>query len=263
MLFMPAAYTHYTFGKKVFRHLPAPIQNLIGQSAMHKKLFAIGLQGPDILFFYHPWHRNRLNSYGKRIHDEAAVQFLDSARAAMGDPPDEAMLCYLLGFVAHFVLDSQCHPYVNRRITQAAITHHAVESEFDRLLMLEDGKDPMSYNPVTYAEPDPEVCPVIARIYGASPTEIRDTLKGMILVRDVFTGRTAAKRTLVGGVSGLTKLKGLSLPAEPDPLCVPSNIELRWLYDSAVREAAALVQEFYQAAYNGSSLSGRFQRNFK
>lgn len=259
---MPAAYTHYTFGKKVFQLLPAPIQKLIGASALHKKLFAIGLQGPDILFFYHPWHKNRLSSYGRRIHKEPAADFLEPARAAMGDPPDEALLCYLLGFVCHFALDSQCHPYVGKRASLGDVTHHQIESEFDRALMLKDGKDPMTFNPVTYAEADPEICSVIARAYGASPTQIRDALNGMVLVRDIFTGRTAAKRALVAGISDMTKLKGLSLPAEPDPRCDESSEELRWLYDSALKEAAVLVQEFYQVAYNGASLPTRFQRIF-
>lgn len=260
---MPAAYTHYTFGKKVFQQLPVPIKNLISQSPLHKKLFAIGLQGPDILFFYHSWYKNHLNTMGVQMHHEPAAQFLDAAREIMGDPPDEALLSYLLGFVCHFVLDSQCHPYVEKRLSQAEVTHHEVESEFDRALMLEDGKDPMTFNPVAYAEPDPEVCEAIARVYGATPKQISDTLSGMIFIRDIFTGRTAPKRTIVGGISGLTPLKGLSMPVNANPRCFSSNKELRWLYDAAVREGAALVQEFYQLAYNGASLPTRFQRNFE
>ncbi|MBQ4050210.1 MAG: zinc dependent phospholipase C family protein [Oscillospiraceae bacterium] len=260
---MPAAYAHYTFGRKVFQQLPEPIRNLIGRSALHKKVFAIGLQGPDILFHYHPWHKNRLNSTGNRIHHEPAAQFLEPARAAMGDPPNETLLCYLLGFVCHFVLDSQCHPFITKYKTQENVPHYGIESEFDRMLMLEDGKDPLTFNPAAYLKPDPESCTVIAQAYGVSPQQISDALGGMFLIRDVFTGRTAPKRAIVGGISGMTSLKGLALPAEPDERCQASNEELHWLYDAAVREGAAMVQEFYQLAYNGASLPSRFQRNFE
>ncbi|MDD6032035.1 MAG: zinc dependent phospholipase C family protein [Oscillospiraceae bacterium] len=261
---MPAAYAHYTFGKKVFKELPQPVRALIGRSALHKKLFAIGLQGPDILFFYHPWCKNRVNTLGNEIHRQPAADFLDSARSRLGDPPDEALLCYLLGFVCHFTLDSQCHPYIARRMTQTSVTHHQIESEFDRMLMEEDDRNPMTFNPAAYASPDPEACCVIAGAYeDISAHQVSDALKGMILVRDILTGRTAPKRMVVGGLTGLTPLKGLALPQTPNPRCLASNRELHWLYDSAVREGAALVLEFYQLAYNGASLPQRFLRNFE
>lgn len=266
---MPAAYAHYTFGKQVFEKLPKPVRRLIGQSSLHKKLFAIGLQGPDILFFYHPWAPNKLNTTGNRIHREPAADFFEGARPQLGDPPDPALLCYLLGFVCHFTLDSQCHPYIGRRIEDAKaakvpVTHHEIESEFDRMLMERDGRNPLTFNPACYATPDPELCAVIARAYpGAAPRQISDALTGMILVRDLMTGRTPAKRTAMGGLTRIVGLKGLTLPAAVNPRCLVSNRELSWLYDAAVQEGVALVLEFYHLAYNGAPLPARFQRNFE
>lgn len=46
---MPAAYAHYTFGKKVLANIENPdIRRIITE---HRALFDIGLHGPDILFF--------------------------------------------------------------------------------------------------------------------------------------------------------------------------------------------------------------------
>lgn len=267
---MPAAYAHYTFGKQVFDRLPKPVRRLIGQSALHKRLYAIGLQGPDILFFYHPWCVNKLNRAGNRIHQQPAAEFLEAARGQLGDPPDPALLCYLLGFVCHFVLDSQCHPYISRRIEEAKaanmrVTHHEIESEFDRMLMERDGRNPLTFNPTCYAVPDAQLCATIAQVYpGATPKKIQEALNSMMLVRDLMTGRTPAKRTFMGAATRAVGLKGLSLPAYANPRCLISSRELDRIYTFAsLQEAVSLVVDFYYLAYNGAPLPSRFQRNFE
>lgn len=50
---------------------------------------------------------------------------------------DEALLAYLLGFGCHYMLDSACHPYVNRMAEEGVIPHIVLEKEFDRVLMEE------------------------------------------------------------------------------------------------------------------------------
>ena len=45
---MPAAYTHYRFGRDVLRLLPPEKRQII---ASHRALYDIGLHGPDIFFF--------------------------------------------------------------------------------------------------------------------------------------------------------------------------------------------------------------------
>lgn len=261
---MPAAYAHYTFGKKVFQKLPAALRKLIGASPLHKKLFAIGLQGPDILFFYRPFCKNRINTTGSRIHQEPAALYFEEARKALGDPVSTELLSYLLGFVCHFVLDSQCHPYIAKRMTEVKVTHHEIESEFDRMLMEKDGRNPFTFNPTVYASPNKELCAVISSAYtGISPKKIRSALQGMIVVRDLMTGRSVPKRALMRGVTRLTPLDGLSLPTVPNARCIRSNKEMKWLYDAAVREGVELAQAFYRLAYNGGPLPQRFQRNFE
>ena len=48
---MPASYTHDTFGRIVYKELEGEIHWLIHK---YSEFFRIGLQGPDVLFFYHP-----------------------------------------------------------------------------------------------------------------------------------------------------------------------------------------------------------------
>ena len=261
---MPAVYAHYTFGRQVLAQLSPSIQQLLTRSPLHKQLFAVGLQGPDILFFYRPYP-NRLSRQGGEIHEKPAADFLRPLLEGLdpSEEEDELLLCYLLGFTCHFALDSQCHPYIARRLTQADVTHHQIESEFDRMLMEEHGKDPLRFNPACYLHPDEDQCRIIARAYPElTPRHIRQCMNGWLILRDLLTSRSGARRAVLGGATRAVGLGGLVLPALPSPRCLVSNRELRWLYDTAVGEAASLVGAVYRTAHSGAPLPVRFQRNF-
>ena len=69
---MPTTYTHDLFGKAVFQKLPEEIRKIIHRN---KTEYLIGLHGPDILFYYRPFHRNEVNQTGHRMHEEIAADF--------------------------------------------------------------------------------------------------------------------------------------------------------------------------------------------
>lgn len=39
---------------------------------------------------------------------------------------------YLMGFVCHFILDSECHPYVEEYIEKSGVQHLEIEEEFEK-----------------------------------------------------------------------------------------------------------------------------------
>ena len=109
---MPSMYAHYTFGSKVFKALPKSARDIIKRN---KELYLIGLQGPDILFYYRPLSKNRINRYGYGMHDRPASEFfIPAASKYVKSGRNEAMLAYLLGFICHFSLDSTCHGYIEK-----------------------------------------------------------------------------------------------------------------------------------------------------
>ena len=55
---MPTTYTHDRFGKEVYEKLPENLKKTIRN---HKKLYLIGLHGPDIFFYYHPFAKNHIS----------------------------------------------------------------------------------------------------------------------------------------------------------------------------------------------------------
>ena len=73
---MPAAYAHYTFGKKVLANIENPdIRRIITE---HRALFDIGLHGPDILFFYRPLKSNPVSKAGHLMHLSSDKQDVSS-----------------------------------------------------------------------------------------------------------------------------------------------------------------------------------------
>ena len=71
---MPAAYAHYYFGKKVYKTLPKQEQEIIREG---KYAFLLGLHGPDLLFYYFPVCKNRINQEGVKLHKSIAADFFE------------------------------------------------------------------------------------------------------------------------------------------------------------------------------------------
>ena len=118
---MPSMYAHYHFGGKVFKALPKSARDIINKN---RELYLIGLQGPDILFYYKPLGKNRVNGYGYGMHDRPAEEFFRGAAERYENcGKDEAMLSYLLGFICHFALDSACHGYIEKKIETDGVCH--------------------------------------------------------------------------------------------------------------------------------------------
>ena len=102
---MPAVYAHRRFGEKVL----AACQNDVARTAIesYPDLYNIGLQGPDILFYYDPLRKNAYKAAGDAMHNAPAAPFFEAGAAHVnGRPEGQALLSYLLGFLCHFALDS-------------------------------------------------------------------------------------------------------------------------------------------------------------
>ena len=101
---MPAIYAHYLFGKKVYQRLPQPEKEVIRKG---KDAFLIGLHGPDLLFYYRPFGKNRINRQGTRMHQELAAGFFDKGKREYEKDQNPVLRAYLYGFLCHFILDSE------------------------------------------------------------------------------------------------------------------------------------------------------------
>ena len=139
---MPSTYAHYRMGQEVAEKLPEQIRKIVNQN---KQLYDIGLHGPDILFYYHPLTLNRVNEIGYEMHKHSGKEFFEAAAEAIKKNPDDGQYqAYVYGFICHFALDATCHGYIDDKIAESGISHTEIEVEFDRSLMIADGKNPIT-----------------------------------------------------------------------------------------------------------------------
>lgn len=132
---MPAIATHYQFGQLVFWSIRGRVAEEI---ATHKRLFDLGLQGPDILFFFNPLKDNDVDALGHAVHNGTGRSFIEPAletiRNTYTDDAQDAAIAYLAGCVCHFMLDSACHPEVENSITDE-YSHNEIEADFDKEIL--------------------------------------------------------------------------------------------------------------------------------
>lgn len=121
---MPDIIVHTRFGEEVAEKTGLDVD---------RDIFRFGLLGPDPYLFYRfylPPFRNRVNRYSSVMHRERTGDFLtELARRAKGS---RGMFSYLAGFLCHYALDSNTHPYINRKAKNSAAMHMAIEHQLDK-----------------------------------------------------------------------------------------------------------------------------------
>lgn len=260
---MPAAYAHLTFGRNVLRRLDdSPTADMIKRN---QELFEIGLQGPDILFFFRPLRRHPVNRLGHALHTQTAASFLERGKELV---VGEAELAYLLGFICHFTLDSECHTYVQYYMDKTGRGHSEIETDLERILMYRDGKDPMKHPPSGYLADKAVYAKVIASFYeGVSTTQVKEALTTMKLVGRLLTPRNQLKRgALLSGIRLLGKdhfARELILDPSAPEVFRESNRVLMDRMGQAQPVAIALMENYLAYLRGSVPLASRFSRTFE
>ena len=129
---MPDAAVHAVFGLEVLAELDSRIAEKIREVP-----YTFALFGPDLWFMYQPWKRRE--GRGRRMHTTRTGQFLTAlARQAKGSSCREEMFSYLAGFLCHYALDAETHPYIihmTEERTKIPRGHMSFEHTLDRLEM--------------------------------------------------------------------------------------------------------------------------------
>ena len=242
---MPSTYAHYRLGKEVIQRLDPDLRAI---AEGHRQLYDIGLHGPDILFYYDALHRNPTSQIGFDMHGFPARDFFGPARDIISKTDDrDAAEAYLMGFVCHFALDSTCHPYIEDYIHDRGVAHTKIEGEFDRMLLVKDGKDPMRQSLVPHIRPSAENAEVISEFFPECPGR----LKRWMVVR-------ALRKS-----GNYDDMIGLVLNAEGDPGCDDSNKRLTELYDESVELSVELIRDLHAYLVGRKDiLCARFDRTF-
>jgi hypothetical protein len=112
---MPGFTTHYLFGVDAYHHISSPQirQNL----KYNHSAYALGLQGPDLFFYYLPsylMHRENIGALAHRKDTGAFFANLLGSRVLFSGKEHELAIAdaYITGFLGHYTLDCAIHPYV-------------------------------------------------------------------------------------------------------------------------------------------------------
>ncbi|WP_461811112.1 zinc dependent phospholipase C family protein [Faecalimonas sp.] len=262
---MPALYAHNQFGNRVLQKLDVKKRAFLLKNL---RQFRIGLHGPDYLFFYKPLSPNPISQIGFQIHERPASEFMEYARKVIWENGTESPeYAYILGFICHFALDSECHPFVAEEMKRTGIGHVELESEFEKFLMRKNGEDPLSY-PVGKTFPaDKDTANCVAKFYeGVEPEEVYKALKSMRKYKSILVAPGKLKRTILDKgmklVGQYDALQGHLFKVEDNPNCIESNEGLYERFKDAVPIAEYLIQKFDEYL-EGSILDERFERDFE
>lgn len=262
---MPTTYAHYIFGQEVLKSSKDDIKKIIDKNL---NLFNIGLHGPDILFYYKPLKSNHISKIGHRLHKLDADKFFENARKVIDNCPDyEAACAYVSGFICHFMLDSQCHPYIRQKENNV-LTHGDIETEFDRFLMLKNKLNPISFKPTAHIVHDSYNAEIISLFFDdTSKEEISEALKSMKFYLNFLVAPGRLKRSFISAGLKLSgnydNMIGLVMRYEPIEECKEINEKLYELYTQSIEPAVGIVEEYYKNIRSNEKINERFNRNFE
>lgn len=254
---MPAIYAHLRFGEEVAKTLPSPYTDLINR---FPEAFALGTQGPDILFYHKPMKTNDIRKRGTFLHTFSGEKFFllqgkKLLENVSSDGVEEifktngAFAAYTCGFLCHFTLDTICHPYIDAQSSEA-VSHGKIESELDKAVLRLDGKPIRGYNTATPILSQNGTKEAAAKTLDAGEEHIALAIKTMRKINGLFSKKCEGFHGFAHTFLKIAKMErkfgDMFLHKKDDPLCVETNAVLIEKFHAAIPQAAELLQQYFE-----------------
>lgn len=256
---MPVLYAHYRFGYEAARRFPPMAQETLRRNSAY---FDLGLQGPDLLYFYALLRKNPVKKQGYGLHLRSGSEFFtDAVNVCHAAENRDAAQAYCMGLLCHYALDRCCHPTVEIFVSQG-IPHAKTEASFDRFLLNLDHRLSM---PTEVLAPNADLCEVIAPFYPPlSAKAILRCQKGLARYARITCLRGAKRRLLLSTMClcGKRKLTHHMIPPVSDLCCSKTDQALMDCYGQALDLTDHLLPKFLDHFYNNVPLDGDFARTF-
>lgn len=260
---MPSSYAHHRFGTQIIPMMPADVR---GPILRHRALFDMGLHGPDFLFYHNFLKTTPLYRLGSHYHEQSGKVFFSRCCDHLRQHPSEAAFAYLHGLLAHYCLDSRCHPLVYGMTDDTDLDHGELETEFDRYLMALDGiKKPHETNISRHLKLSKDDFEVIAGFYpDISAKEITLCIRNMTLAQRLLTLPTTPGHA---AVAAFTKLAGkvtagMVMTIGPNPKCDHLDRKLLALYEQALAKFPDHLEQLNHHMAYGEPFGDDFNANF-
>lgn len=174
---MPAFVTHELFGTQIFSMMKGPTADLIDRN---RSSYFWGLQGPDVLFFRDALlRRSLLPRYASIMHTDRTNELFCALSCYLNihkDRPEyEILAAYIMGFIGHYCLDREAHPYIYFKQMQkervlsgddAVGIHSRIESDIDTAFYhLTTGRNIWEYHPAPRLYGTEQEHEIIAQMY--------------------------------------------------------------------------------------------------
>lgn len=254
---MPASYAHYRFGKLLLKELPADVRQCIQR---FRRMYDMGLQGPDIFFYANPLRHTAAADLAKQLHILSGRELFTRVCATADT---EAARAYLYGLLAHYCLDRACHSFVDAAAASGEAAHIPLEAEFDRYLMAMDGiKEPHRHDASRHIRLTRGECMSVAAVYPpATGATVNGSVRFMAFALRFLSGKDREKREKL-----LRKIKpslcDFFVPEEPVTAWARMDSELLARFNRALREYPELLQQLEAHRKNGEPLGDAFAPNF-
>lgn len=160
---MPDFWTHLIAGEEITAGIKdKEIRTLLNNNY---QLFNYGCQGADFFFYkdFWPWKKSEIGSKkgeqihslsGKELFKELLLAYKKEEIYAQSKLTDSDFkknnLVYLLGFISHYALDRECHPFIIKNGGRDK-KHKLIEASIDIYIMKEKwNQSPSAKNPLLF-----------------------------------------------------------------------------------------------------------------
>lgn len=260
---MPSHYAHYRFGSAILPSLPADVRRCV---LRFRRLYDVGLHGPDIFYYYRPMSNKAAALLGIRYHEQTGRNFFTRICRAIRMERSEAASAYLYGVLCHYVLDSRMHRAVHQLSQDTGISHAQMETEFDRYLLELDGKLPPDGKKLTaHLTLTEGECDTVARFYPpATAKMVKDALEAAVRATRLLTVPEGPGRKVLEAGLGLLgrEVQDLLMQPKADTRCAHLNEPLLEQYTLALEQFPEYLQQMHSHMTYTAPLGGEFDTPF-
>lgn len=261
---MPTTYAHWRFGDRCIPTLGKRLQKIINDN---RNIYNFGVHGPDIFFYYRCLKKNDINKFGSDLHDIPFGDTLKEIKPRYKEAKDKnMMLAYLLGFTAHFTLDSYCHGYIEIKEEKSGVSHGKLESQLDKYFLIKDGYDPIKKRVTFSLKPSHEIAKTIHEVFpNISEEECYGSIRDQLFYLNVLKDDSDIKRFILEkgmDLMGAKAFKELLMTKKEVPEVRDANERLNKYFDMAVKHYPILAKNMVNYLNDKEELLPYFRHHF-
>ncbi len=230
-------------------------------SVPHRAAFLLGCQGPDMLFFhnYQPWMRDKtMFALGVAMHNGDTRALLEHligfVRGYEGADRNE-LVSYAAGFLTHYAVDKNAHPFVYGRTGEDDARHQAIEYMWDSYTAMECwGIEPEKYAiypEIMYGGIGPGICEWYTRaaneLYGLhiTPGMVSKAQKQFAFAKQTLGSLGPLRRRYLALIGRIARFDTTSLlyPVKRDEslFSMADYAGMKAMVDEGVRQAQQMI----------------------